>query len=252
VASVETGSPAARTGIEAGDIVTALEGLLLATDGTMADYCDILRSHTRTDPLKVEVVRYATSEVYEGVLNETPLELSFSFAQELGGDVTDAGPSTYSEYASVTDDSGTIQVSLPVEWTDVRGLPWDYQGSTVGVSIAGSTDLDAWYSGWDTPGVFFSASSSLVGTVDIPTLLQTESFEGDCTLDGRYDYSDPLYTGQYDLYSDCGGIGTTFIVLAAQPEDGSSIILVEIAAVSEADLEAIDQILNTFVIVGTL
>jgi len=38
VASVEPGSPADVAGIKGGDIVTKLGGLVLATDGTMADY----------------------------------------------------------------------------------------------------------------------------------------------------------------------------------------------------------------------
>ena len=48
VASVASGSPASTAGIEAGDIITRLESLVLATDGTMADYCDVLRSHLAT------------------------------------------------------------------------------------------------------------------------------------------------------------------------------------------------------------
>ena len=44
VAAVESGSPAADVGLEGGDVITKLEGLSLATDGTMADYCDVLRT----------------------------------------------------------------------------------------------------------------------------------------------------------------------------------------------------------------
>ncbi|HFC13049.1 MAG TPA: trypsin-like serine protease, partial [Anaerolineae bacterium] len=51
VASVDSGPPADKAGIEAGDILTTLEGLNLATDGSMADYCDILRSNTAEDVL---------------------------------------------------------------------------------------------------------------------------------------------------------------------------------------------------------
>jgi serine protease Do len=72
VSSVESGSPADRAGVEAGDIITMLEGLVLSTDGTMADYCDILRSRNATDTMSIEVLRYATSEVLEGQLNGDP------------------------------------------------------------------------------------------------------------------------------------------------------------------------------------
>ncbi len=44
VSSVKSGSPADKAGVKPGDIITQMEGLVLGTDGTMADYCDILRS----------------------------------------------------------------------------------------------------------------------------------------------------------------------------------------------------------------
>ncbi|MEZ4676895.1 MAG: PDZ domain-containing protein [Caldilineaceae bacterium] len=46
VASVKSGSPADRAGIKGGDIILKMEGLVLADDGTMSTYCDILRSHS--------------------------------------------------------------------------------------------------------------------------------------------------------------------------------------------------------------
>ncbi|HRO91770.1 MAG TPA: trypsin-like peptidase domain-containing protein, partial [Promineifilum sp.] len=81
VASVKSGSPADKVGVQAGDIITKLEGLVLSTDGTMADYCDILRSHNASDPMNIEVLRFATQEVLAGQLNGPKLEQTFSFAQ---------------------------------------------------------------------------------------------------------------------------------------------------------------------------
>ena len=52
VASVQSGSPADRAGVEAGDILTKMEGLVLATDGTMSAYCDIPVSYTHLDVYK--------------------------------------------------------------------------------------------------------------------------------------------------------------------------------------------------------
>ena len=57
VSSVTSGSPADKAGVEPGDIITELEGLVLATDGTMADYCDILRGHDPGDVMAIEVLR---------------------------------------------------------------------------------------------------------------------------------------------------------------------------------------------------
>ncbi|MCB0230550.1 MAG: trypsin-like peptidase domain-containing protein, partial [Anaerolineae bacterium] len=91
VSSVQSGSPADKAGLKAGDLIVAMEGLTLATDGTMADYCDVLRTHSPGDTLSLEVVRASTEEYLEGQVNGRPLEPSFSFAQTLGGDVA---PST--------------------------------------------------------------------------------------------------------------------------------------------------------------
>ncbi|NLG73418.1 MAG: serine protease [Chloroflexi bacterium] len=79
VSSVQSGSPADKAGIQAGDIVTMLENLVLATDGTMADYCDILRSHQPTDTLNVEVLRWASGEVLTGQINGRELSTAFVF-----------------------------------------------------------------------------------------------------------------------------------------------------------------------------
>jgi len=69
VYSVASGSPADLTGIRGGDIVTEVEGLIPATDGTMADYCDVLRSHDLDAALQVEVWRAAVGSYMEGTLN---------------------------------------------------------------------------------------------------------------------------------------------------------------------------------------
>ena len=69
VQSISTGGIADKAGIEPGDIIHEVENILVATDGTMKEYCDILRSHDDTDPLKVTIYRYGTDEILEGTLN---------------------------------------------------------------------------------------------------------------------------------------------------------------------------------------
>ncbi len=80
VASVQSGSLADQAGIQPGDIITMMENLVLATDGTMSQYCDILRSHTAEDTLSLEVLRWANGEVLEGQLNGR--ELAVVYAEE--------------------------------------------------------------------------------------------------------------------------------------------------------------------------
>ena len=73
VNSITTGSIADKAGIKPGDIIHEVEDILVATDGTMKDYCDILKSHDLDDELKVFVYRWETDELFEGSLNGTPL-----------------------------------------------------------------------------------------------------------------------------------------------------------------------------------
>ena len=254
VSSVKSGSPADKVGIKAGDIITRLEGLLLALDGTMADYCDILRSRNATDAMNVEVLRFATQEYLEGQLNGPKLETSFSFAQTVAipdspssGDIT-----TYQDYVGITDDYGAIYVEVPAEWWDVDGSNWvDDDGTILGSSLYASTSIDSFNSDFSTPGMQILASDQF-GDTQMYELLDLVDFTNSCDYGGRFDYEDPVYTGQYDLYSDCAGQGSVIIVLAVEPAEKDYTVLLLVQAVTEADLDALDHILNTFIVIGDL
>ncbi len=69
VYSVASGSPADLVGIRGGDIVSEIEGLIPATDGTMSDYCDVLRSHDPDSAIQIEVWRNSDVAYLEGTLN---------------------------------------------------------------------------------------------------------------------------------------------------------------------------------------
>jgi S1-C subfamily serine protease len=72
--SVASGSQADAAGIKPGDILLEMEGIALGKDGTMAEYCGILRGHDAADTLGVKVYRYKTDEILEGQLNGRELE----------------------------------------------------------------------------------------------------------------------------------------------------------------------------------
>ncbi len=99
VNSITTGSIADKAGIKPGDIIHEVEDILVATDGTMKDYCDILKSHDLEDELKVFVYRWETDELFEGSLNGTPL--AFWGYAGLSGEaeewVEEEGTTTYTE-----------------------------------------------------------------------------------------------------------------------------------------------------------
>ena len=260
VSSVKSGSPADRARVQGGDIITMIEGLLLATDGTMADYCDILRSHTPEDTLSIEVLRYATQEVLVGQLNGRELELSFSFARQVEEqaagelDASFAGGTTYTQYVEVWDDTETLVVEIPLEWSvEVDGRPYlDDDGAFLAADIQASSNLEDFLNTYATPGVEFAASSVWATLYDEASLLDVLQRSYDCVYDGRYEYDDGLYSGLYDLYVDCGDVGSVIIELVATPADRSFIIFVQVQAVTDADLDALDRILDTFFVAGEL
>ena len=251
VSSVESGSPADRAGVQGGDIITSMEGLVLGVDGTMSDYCDILRSHQPEDILGLEVLRYDTEEVLAGQLNGDALAVLFSFAQEIeeqvGADFGETGAAEYSEYVEIVDDTGELTMEVPQSWTEVDGSPLlDDDGSFLSASIQASSNLDGFWSTYATPGVVFYAMDTLGQGADVEDLLNELSGSYECDYDGRYDYSDEVYIGVYDLHYNCGEIGSVIIELAAVPDHQEYFTFLLIQAVSDADLDALDHVLATF------
>jgi len=258
VYSVASGSPADKAGLTGGDIITTLENLILATDGTMADYCDILRSHQSTDTLNIEVLRYATQEILVGQINGRELETAVNFQENVDPGLTEdlENTGTYSGYVTVTDDYGAIQMDIPVEWVDVNGSYWIDGDETIGSAISAAADLEAFNNTWSESGVFFGASDDLAKLGGYVNLLDVrrDAFIGSCKLTGRYDYEDALYRGKYDLFENCDDTGNAYIVLTAVPNDNSQafLILVEMQITKEADFDALERIIATFQVIGSL
>jgi serine protease Do len=259
VYSVESGSPADKAGVEGGDILTMLENLILASDGMMSDYCDVLRSHDAEDTLDIEVLRYGSNEVLTGQINGRELETALTFTETIEDDLSDIvveDSGAYSGYNSVLDDYGAIQMDIPVEWTDIYGGFWEDGGDTIGSAISAAADLDAYLNTWSESGVFFGASDDLAelgGYVNLLDIRRGDLMD-DCKYDDRYDYEDVVYRGKYDLFENCGESGNVYIVLTAVPiEDPQAfLILVEMQIGKEADFDALDQILASFDVVGSL
>lgn len=244
VSGITSGSPADVAGIMPGDIVTRLEGVTVGLDGTMSDYCDVMRTHNPGDVLSVEVLRYATEEVLTGQFNGDQLTTAFSFAEEI--ETPDQG-AAYTDYMTVTDASGMLTVSVPTAWADVDGSPIDIDGVS-SPSIIASSSVAEYNSRWDVPGLQFVASQALVGYT--PDELLDLAASTDCTFDGRQAYDDGYFVGSFDTYRDCGGTGASSIVVAAFPPDGAYAVLVIVQVVTEADLVALDEVLRTFNVVA--
>ncbi|MEX1126275.1 MAG: S1C family serine protease, partial [Acidimicrobiia bacterium] len=251
VAGVAAGSPAAAADILPGDIITSMNGLPIGTDGTFKDYCDVIRT-AGGNPIAVDVLRYDTSEVLRGEINgDQPIEFALSIAEEIQDEVSvdeSGSATTYTDYQSIVDDTGKIVIEVPVEWSDIDPAPaFDDAGVEIPYILA-ATDRQAWSDTFDVPGVLFV---KLGPTDDIPaTLLEYGELSGSCTDLGLVDYSDPVFTGQYQVWDACGGTPTAVVVLAAVPADNSYTALMMVQIVSDADLDALDRIFQTFNVLG--
>ncbi|MFN2199302.1 MAG: trypsin-like peptidase domain-containing protein [Anaerolineales bacterium] len=125
VASVQSGSPADKAGIQPGDLLYQMENLVLATDGSMADYCDILRTHSPSDTLAVSVIRWDSGDIYEGQLNGR--ELAYTGTLDSGG-------------TSSTGDGSTSDVPEG-DFVETASGYYNYGASASG-DIAFATDFD--------------------------------------------------------------------------------------------------------------
>jgi serine protease Do len=256
VYSVASGSPADLVGIQPGDIIVTLEGLVLSTDGTMSDYCDVLRTHGEDAVMSIQVLRFETQEVLEGRVNGPPLEVSYSFGRELAATVQEEEqtPSgAYKSFMVVTDNQNEIQMEVPTQWSDINpDILWDYTAS-----LQAAPDLVDFTLFEVGPGVSFIAHNReylAVGTVeeelDDPFVRQDE-----CVFQGRYSFEKPNFVGLYDLYTDCNGAGGPVrLALVAELQDSTQdvVIRIIIQVVTEDDLYALDHILETFAVISPI
>lgn len=247
VSSVKSGSPADKSGIKAGDIIVQLEGLVLGTDGTKADYCQILRSHQASDTLSLDVLRWPTKQTLEGQLNGRQLSVNGSFgggSQNSGND----GP------VVVSDDAGVITMEIPAGW-EYDGSAWQNTWTIGGrklnftaQTLTASPDVGAYSQGWGVPGIFVATSRDWGSMGGYANLLEgVISFYTDCKPNGTQAYKDDTYEGQMILYTRCGAEKTEALVLAARPirNPQSYLMLLEMKYATDADLNQLDEILTS-------
>lgn len=244
------GSAADKAGIAAGDIVTSLNGLPIGDDGSMSTYCDVIRTSGAGKPIDVEVLRFDTSEVLSGQLNgDGPIVPTFSFADELSDEVSSADPvadSTYSgEYKTLVDDSGLITIDVPIEWIDVSTAPVTFDDGSTAPQITASTSITDFETTYGVPGLFYAVIGPVTDLA--ATIANSAPGDGECLTDGGVtDYTDGAFTGQYQLWTECGGIGASWVVLVAVPADASYTAIIGAQLVTEADLPALDQAFASF------
>ena len=161
-------------------------------------------------------------------------------------------PLTYSGYTQITDNEEKIIVQVPVEWNDIESGAWTFKGQQTGVFLAASVDLGNFYSSHSKSGVLIGVSRALARTYNKESLLGVENrdLSRQCAHKGRFDYKNLFYSGQYDHFASCANGTPGLLVFTTSSADQKSLIMIRVAVVSEADLEAVDTIINSFQVLG--
>ncbi|MEE9206580.1 MAG: hypothetical protein V3U50_06325 [Acidimicrobiia bacterium] len=151
---------------------------------------------------------------------------------------TPAATSEPGRFGVVSDDSGALSIEVPAEWGDVSGSEWVVDGRRVGPTVTAAPDVDAWYSSWDTPGVFVGVS-----TTDFSP--QIGDFSGICTP-GKVDQrSFGTLSGTVQTWSRCGGANNDFFVFVGGPPDVTYRVLVQLVSLDGTGLETLERVLVT-------
>ena len=239
VNSVKSGSAADEAGIEPGDLLTRMEGVSLAVDGTMTEYCDVLRTHGQDETISVELYRPSEDAYYRGQFNGEPI----AAAPVVGNG---GGEPASGDYVTVTDDSGAITLEAPASWTQVDGAAVTDANGAVWEAVSVSPDLAGFEGTWGTPGATVYASQTAGLTPDASADLLTVGLaEQGCVSTGREPFDDGLHTGVWEIFTGCGG-QATFVVVGANDYDGTYSVLVAGQTITDSDLDALDQVLATF------
>ncbi len=147
------------------------------------------------------------------------------------------------DFVAASDDSGTLVVEIPEDWTDQNGAP-----TSAGADLQASPDLDDFLEpDHEVPGLEIGA---LPSTLPLDDLLDVfaDTYAEDCDLDEEEPYQDPLYTGTMQRY-DCPD-DAEVVVVAAAPEDDAFHLGLAIDNTADAAEDLVDQVLATFQAMG--
>ena len=239
VSSVAAGSAADKAGIKPGDLLTRMQGVGLGTNGSLAEYCDVLRTHGQDAALDIELYRPDEGLYYRGQVNS---------GEKVEAVTVLGGGGTEGVYEWISDDTGAIAVEAPAGWSQIDGAPYTDGAGNAWASVEAAPDLQGYRETWGTPGVSIVASADAVGDFTPEELMDqsTANLPGSgCTEVDADVYDDGYHQGVYSYWTECGG-GASYVVVTANATAGDYVVAVAVQAVSDSDLDAIDRILGSF------
>ena len=133
-------------------------------------------------------------------------------------------------------------VEVPVEWTDRSTAPVGTQPT-----IEASTSLATFRQDFSVPAMTYSVVSATAvdHNVTIDNAMVLGNLAAACVADERQDYDDGVFIGRIQIFTECGGIGTTMVEVAASNAAGTSVSLrIQLTSTDSPDIA--DHIVETF------
>jgi serine protease Do len=258
VFSVKSGSPAGKAGIQAGDILLGIENLVLAEDGTMHTYCDILRSHEPTDVLSVQLVRFNTAGEAgygTGEINGDEITIKDAVANS---EVLTPTPTPKAggqgghpiQFTTWTDSDDTVSVDTPDDWQDILVADWLYNEQPIGIYLMASPDLSGFDGGWTTPGVLVGVSD-LLSNWSHEEVLSTFADQGNaCLRSGPYDFTNDAFSGIFYFWQNCNDEPNVVLyTVAMTPKTDESLkVVMHVQFVTGDNEELVEKIVDSVVV----
>ena len=270
VSGVRSGSPAGEAGLQAGDVITKLEGRDAVTNSdvdtsggtprvTKAGYCNVLKTQGTDHPIKIQVFRASTGEVLEGEVNNPskPLVAISTLTNTSGGqDGSSAAPtdsaSTSADvtYNTVTDDTGAISVDIPDAWSSVNTKAGDGFGQITATGDAqGFTDGTA-------AGVEFYAFDGDLAAKDLKSTMK--NLEQDKTIGALISTCKDHEAGtvkEGDGYSylgnsywNCKGSDESYYLSIRTYPDKSKFVILDAQYTTDQEVEFVNRSLASLVL----
>ena len=237
VQSVKSGSAADKAGIKAGDLITSMENITVVSDGTMKDYCKIVREHDPQDQLALRVVRPSTEQVLEGRLNGDPLKATEEAAPTTEAPAPATSGGDQGGYATFSDTTGTLSFEAPGAW--------QYNGNSTSdglPALSAAPDLQAWNDTWNSTGVAVLVLSDQSAD---PTGLLGDASEHCQTKDDPQDFENHGYTGKSQQWYQCDGEASFWNAIVQAP-GGGPWIDVQVIFTTDADQALVNHVIDTF------
>jgi hypothetical protein len=147
-------------------------------------------------------------------------------------------PPIPADFVELIDDTNTITVSVPGEWTDVDLAPRE---STP--SIEASTDRETYNATFDVAGVTFLAAPF---EADTESAAQQFGLTSGCADETVEPYNDGVFAGSQLIYTGCGDGAAEFHVIAANPANQAFTALLRIQITGADEQPILQGILDTF------